>query len=52
MPSLRYKVDGLIDDLYSISVLMAVEETGLKEEIFPNECPFSIKQLLDSNFYP
>lgn len=52
MISLKRKVGEEIVDAYVLAVLKAVDETGLKEETFPKKCPFTIKQLLDENFYP
>jgi len=32
--------------------LKAAGEAGLPEEIFPQDCPFTIDQILDETFYP
>jgi len=32
--------------------LKAAGETGLPEEIFLQDCPFTIDQILDETFYP
>jgi hypothetical protein len=37
---------------YSDGRLIAMRETGLKEEIFPLDCPFTIEQTLDDDFWP
>lgn len=52
MPSLKPSVFDEALEAYQIAVLMASEETGLKEEVFPNECPFTLEQMLDENYYP
>jgi len=40
-------VDILIDALK-----LAIKETKLSSKMFPKECPYSMEQLLDENFYP
>ena len=51
-PSLKPRVAESIDEIYPIAVSLASEETGIKEETFSLECPFTTSQILDDNFYP
>lgn len=51
-PSLKNLVNDEVDDSYQLAILKASEETGLKEEVFPSECPFTVEQILDESFYP
>ena len=34
------------------AILKAAVETNLDEEIFPIECEWTIKQILDKDFFP
>ncbi len=42
---------GLIK-AYAYAVRKAVYETGFKASHFPKECPYSLKKILDMDFYP
>lgn len=51
-PSLKRFLSETIVDAYPDALELAVGETGLPESVFPNECPYTIEQLLDKKFYP
>ena len=51
-PSFKNLVNDEVDDSYQLAILKASEETGLKEEVFPSECPFTVEQILDESYYP
>ena len=51
-PSLKSKVDELLEDAYGDALLMAQKETGLDEGVFPKICPYSLNQILDESHYP
>jgi len=50
-PSLKSKVNNMLDDVYGDALLSAQKETGLDESVFPKKLPYSLKELLDDNFY-
>lgn len=50
MPSLESFLPIAIENIYSNSVELATVETG--NSIFPADCPYGIKQLLNEDFYP
>ncbi len=52
MPSLKRELETAILKVYPQAVLFAVEETGLKKTVFPENCPYTTEQLLDKQFYP
>ncbi len=37
---------------YKLARLKAADETGLDEGIFPEACPFTLGQILDSEYFP
>lgn len=41
-----------IDLIYSRARKAVIEKTDLSSKVFPEQCPFSVSELLDSNFYP
>jgi hypothetical protein len=49
-PSLKRFAAECLPDSYADAVELAMEETGLKE--FPEECPWTLDQALDRDFYP
>ena len=51
-PSLRPHVPHLIPDAYVEAREKAVEETGLAETAFPEQCPFTPEQILAEDFLP
>jgi hypothetical protein len=51
-PSLRPAVGSMIPEAYVEGREKAAEETGLAEEVFPAECPFSEDQVLSEDFLP
>jgi hypothetical protein len=44
-------VEGILI-AYPKAITLAAKETGLPKTMFPKECPYSIEQLLDDDFYP
>ena len=51
-PSLRPRLAEMIEARYPAVRRMAMRETGLPLETFPEECPFAIDDLLDQEFWP
>ena len=51
-PSLRPQLQEELQDCYISASLLAAGETGLAETVFPDQCPFSIDQLLDPGYWP
>lgn len=51
-PSLKYDIDDKIHDAYELAIIMASNETGLNEQIFPQTCEYSFKEILDNKFFP
>lgn len=51
-PGLKAYLPTAIMDVYPDAVELASEETALSTGAFPESCPYSIPQLLDSDFLP
>ena len=51
-PSLRARFADFIDDAYGDAILLAAKETGLDENSFPSDCPYTEKNILDTEFHP
>ncbi len=45
-PGLKNKLDDTIRVAYQKAKVMASSETGLPETVFPEECPYSIEQIM------
>jgi hypothetical protein len=51
-PSLKPYVFEALMEAYPEAVEIAVEETSLPKSIFPQQCPYSVEELLKEDFYP
>ena len=51
-PSLKSKLDEILDDAYYIAKLKAERETSLPETTFPDKCPYSFEKIISEEFYP
>jgi hypothetical protein len=51
-PSLKPYAETVLSDAFGDAVLMAAKETGLDESSFPQSCPYSLEQVLSSEFLP
>ncbi len=51
-PSLRYNLTDLTDSAYSQARKAAASETGLPVKSFPEICPYSQEEILDTDFLP
>ncbi len=51
-PSLKAQLAETLTNSYSDAVLIAVRETPFDEEDFPAECPFSLEQTLNADYWP
>jgi vacuolar-type H+-ATPase subunit C/Vma6 len=50
-PSLKHELDLRLARAYKKAVFDAVAETGLDESIFPKQCPYSLIECLDEQFF-
>lgn len=51
-PSLKSELDKKLDHAYQKALLIAIKETGFSKTKFAKKCPFTLKQLLNSDFMP
>lgn len=51
-PSLKSHLTKIVDSAYEFSVLQATRETGIPEETFPTEMPFTVEQALNNEWWP
>lgn len=51
-PSLNSKIDEYFIKSYKKAVREAISETGLDDSLFPNNCEWSITEILADNFFP
>jgi hypothetical protein len=51
-PSLKNEVVTKFAIAYKKALYVASTETGIDETNFPKECPFTLEQCLDENFFP
>ena len=51
-PSLRREVPSLMRDAYADAVKDAVDETGLRADVFPDTCPYAPDDVLDEDHLP
>lgn len=51
-PGLKSKLPELVATAYSYAITGAVRETGLSPTTFPEICPWTYEQFMDSEFWP
>ena len=51
-PSLQNTLDQTLADAYGDAILAAAKETGMAENIFPQQCPYSIQHIIYSDYLP
>jgi hypothetical protein len=51
-PSLKHKLREAVDDGYLDARDMSAAETGLAEQTFPRQCPWSFEQIMAPDFWP
>lgn len=51
-PGLKYELEERLVRAYDIGISVAVRDTGMKESVFPDVCPYTLQQVLDKSFYP
>ena len=51
-PSLQNTLDQTLADAYGDAIIAAAKETGMAENIFPEQCPYSIQQIIYSDYLP
>ncbi|MFZ4703683.1 MAG: DUF29 domain-containing protein, partial [Candidatus Methylumidiphilus sp.] len=51
-PSLQHNLAQTLADAYGDAIIAAAKETGLSEDIFPQQCPYSIQQIIYSDYLP
>lgn len=51
-PSLKKSLNDSFNEAYELGISMAAAETDLDEKIFPKKCPYSLKEVLDKDFFP
>ncbi|MGI0480336.1 DUF29 domain-containing protein [Geminocystis sp. CENA526] len=51
-PSLNHKIEDIINQYYYLARKEASQETKLNLAIFPQDNPFTLSQVFDSDFFP
>lgn len=51
-PSLQSYLPKALIEIYPDALDLALRETSLKEENFPQECPYSLEEILNAAFFP
>jgi hypothetical protein len=49
---LRPYLDRIFLDAYELGLALAIRETDLGEQVFPEICPYTPEQMLDAEFLP
>lgn len=51
-PSLKGKLSEILTNAYDLAISHIEKETPISLKILPTNCPYTLEQCLDSNFYP
>lgn len=52
VPSLKTSLERAKEEAYPAARHLAIKETGLSAETFPIDCPYTVGEILDDDFYP
>ncbi|BAZ86637.1 DUF29 domain-containing protein [Dolichospermum compactum] len=50
--TLKNKLSQELEHIYNVSMKLVIEKTGISLNLLPDNCPYSLEQLLDDNWYP
>lgn len=51
-PSLKHELESKLNEAYEQATVLAETETLIDESNFPLQCPFSLEECLDQQFFP
>jgi hypothetical protein len=51
-PSLKPSLDTLLEEAYSLARGKAADETDISEAVFPDSCPWTLQQVMQTDFLP
>ena len=51
-PSLKFYLDQAIAQAYRLALIEAERQTGLSEQTFPAQCPYTFGKMTDNAFWP
>lgn len=51
-PSLKHKLSESLEGAYSDAIIAAERETQISRNVFPDTCPWTFEQIMDTDFYP
>jgi hypothetical protein len=51
-PSLKPYLQEALQDAYELGTALAIQETQLAEDTFPENCPYSLADTLEASFLP
>ncbi len=51
-PSLKSKLNEILENAYEIGKIKAQKETSLDETVFPQQCPYTFEEIMNDAFYP
>ncbi len=51
-PSLKPYLDEVFLTAYELGLALAIRETQLGEQVFPEKCPYTPEQLMNPEFLP
>lgn len=51
-PSLKIQLEEKMQSAYEKAKIKAEDETGIDQQQFPEQCPYTLEQVLSSNFFP
>ncbi len=49
---LKHELEDRLTRAYDLGISIAVKDTGMTESVFPETCPYTLRQVLEKSFYP
>ena len=51
-PGIKPEIPSMISEAYGVAKISAYKETGIPEDNYPEQCPWTFEQVMDSGFWP
>lgn len=51
-PGLKPQLQTILKSAYKLALVKASTETGLDESVFPDNCPWTLEEVIQTDFYP
>ena len=51
-PGIKSEIPSILPEAYGVAKISAYKETGIPEDSYPAQCPWTFEQVMESGFWP